>query len=111
MRNRTFRATSPIRPLSVLSPMSPPMGERDPAAYPIQSDRFPLAEGHCRGGRCVSSRRGIRWDRILCLLRMSAVKTSPAQTVRDVLNQAFDLSLTIEDCRQAAQAITDLLRE
>jgi len=42
---------------------------------------------------------------------MSAVKTSPAQTVRDVLNQAFDLSLTIEDCREAARAITDLLRE
>jgi hypothetical protein len=42
---------------------------------------------------------------ILFHLSLSDPKTNPAKIVRDILNEAFDLSLSLEECKRVGQEI------
>ena len=48
---------------------------------------------------------------ILFDLNMKGLKTTPARVVRDVLNQAFDLSLSLEECMDAGRQILPIVSE
>ena len=44
---------------------------------------------------------------ILFNLDLRGPKTAPARIVRDVLNQAFDLSLSLEECMEVGRKILE----
>jgi hypothetical protein len=53
----------------------------------------------------------IEAEDILFDLDLSESKTNLAQIVRDVMNQAFDLSLSIDECRVVAGKIAGILKK
>ncbi len=46
---------------------------------------------------------------ILFHLDLAGPKASPARIVRDVLNQAFDLSLSLEECKYVGREISTFI--
>ncbi len=46
---------------------------------------------------------------ILFHLNLASPKASPALIVRDVLNQAFDLSLSLEECKYVGREISTFI--
>jgi hypothetical protein len=48
---------------------------------------------------------------ILFTLDLKGFKSTPTRIIRDVLNQAFDLSLSLEECMEAGRQILEIVSE